>query len=220
MRWWMWYLIPTRVLKQKTEYLMDIRELKWDIWYYYTGVQLIITFAVLLAMGLGAYIWVISNGNQYIDPFKMQKNISYVINGILILTMLILNRKFIVKDAKRDDMLQVLKKILIISIIAFGLTLLINVAVKMNINENIEEFYTANSIEDNKEGMIEAFFDVWTLEEKTIYMMPFFSITIIQYLIYILLLYNNIVWTYRLINQKNAIDKTEVMFDEEENVKF
>lgn len=220
MRWWIWYLIPTRILKQKTEYLMDIKALKWDIWYYYTGIQLIITFAVLFTIGLGAYVWIISNGNKYIDPFKTQKNISYIINGILILTMLILNRKFIIKDAKRDDMIKVLKKILIFSIIAFGLTFLINIAVKMNINENIEEFYTANSIEDNKEEMIEAFFDVWTLEEKTIYMMPFFSITMIQYLIYILLLYNNIVWIYRLINQKNAINKTEVMFDEEENVKF
>ena len=49
MKDWMLYfiIIPRRMLKEKMDYLARIESLKWDIWYYYTGIQLIITYFLI-----------------------------------------------------------------------------------------------------------------------------------------------------------------------------
>ena len=222
MKDWMLYfiIIPRRMLKEKMDYLARIEALKWDIWYYYTGIQLIITYFLIFAMAIGLYFWLATNSVKYIDPFKVDKMVSYIFNGILILLTFVLNRKFILKDAERDDIIDILKKIIVVSVIFFIMCMLSNFFVNKYINENIDEFYTANSIQEKEENAITLFFAPWTFEEKTIYKVPFISINIIQYLIYILMIYNNITWLYRLIKQKDVLNKTDIMFDEEENVKF
>ena len=118
MRDWMLYfiIVPRRMLKEKLDYLTRIEALKWDIWYYYTGVQLAITYFLIFAMGVGVYFWLATNSAHYIDPFKVDKIVSYIFNGIFILLTFVLNRKFILKDAAKDDMVHVLKKILIVNL--------------------------------------------------------------------------------------------------------
>lgn len=220
MEMWLWYMLPTKVLKEKEDYLIRIKQLKWDIWYYYTGIQVMVSLIIVLAIGLGIYSWITSNSSNYIDTFKTSKTISYVINGLIILTVIILNRKFIFNDAKSEDIIHKAKKLFFISIMALMLSILVNLIVLLNINENIDKFYVVNSIEIKEENVITNFFKPWTFEDKTIYMTPFFSINIIQYLIFVLLLYNNAVWIARLVKQKDVINKTDIMFDEEQNVKF
>lgn len=220
MRMWLWYILPTRVLKERTDYLIRIKELKWDIWYYYTGIQVMVSLIIVFAIGLGVYSWITSNLSNYIDTFKTSKIISYVINGLIILTVIILNRKFIFNDAKSEDIIHKAKKLFFISIIALILVVLVNLIVLLNINENIDKFYIANSIEVKEENIVTNLFKSWTFEDKTMYLTPLISIHVIQYLVFALLLYNNAVWISRLVKQKDAINKTNIMFDEEQNIKF
>ena len=75
MEMWLWYMLPTKVLKEKEDYLIRIKQLKWDIWYYYTGIQVMVSLIIVLAIGLGIYSWITSNSSNYIDTlFIKQKN--------------------------------------------------------------------------------------------------------------------------------------------------
>ena len=202
-------------LKQRLMYYEKIANLKWDIWFYFTTVQIILNVAVLACIALGVGIYIFFNRDIYIDPFSDIKNFYTITNIGFIVILAGLNIHFIFKGAGKEHHEKRLKVIMGFTIMSMLAAILLFVLIVQYINGNIELLHMQNPhIFDNvKIALLEN-------TATTAYKIPFYVSSAVLLFIYISILYHNCIWLYRLHKQGKMEDKMDIVFDEEENVKM
>lgn len=210
--WWM----SNDMLKARTYYYEKVARLKWDIWFYYTAVEGIISISFMICFALGIIAFLFTNQNTYVDPFSGIKIGYFIINAIFIATLIGLNVYFINKGAEYEDRNSRLTKILILAIIAIILSITLFLVVNGSIHQNINELYNANP-KIYSENIVTTLFGK---PSDLSYYIPFWIMSFLITLTLVFIIYLDSTWLYRLFKKDSVLEKTEVLFDEEQNVKY
>ena len=210
--WWM----SNDMLKARTYYYEKAERLKWNIWFYYSRVEMIISLFFVVCFVIGIVAFLFTNQNTYIDPFSGIKIGYFIISAIFIATIIVLNLYFINKGAEYEDRNSRLAKILILDIIAIILSLMIFLIVNSSIHQNINQLYAANPNIYGETIMTTVFGKPSDLP----YYIPFWIISFLITLILGFIIYLDSTWLYRLLKKDSVLEKTEVLFDEEQNIKY
>ncbi len=210
--WWM----SNRALRERADYLEKIALLKWDIWFYYTGVQLLITFLCLALIVVCFIIFAFTIQTNFVDPFASSKIAYYVLNIVFIIVLAILNCKFIFKSAQKETRNKKMLFLLIISVIAFVCSISMFFIMNSSIHTNIDLLHNSNP-DMYKETIFS------TLIPNTSdfnYFIPFWMLSIIFLLVLGFIVYLDATWLYRLDRTHEVVENIDILFDDEQNVKY
>lgn len=210
--WWM----SNNALKERADYLEKISLLKWDIWFYYTGIQLIITFTILGLILLAFLAYAFTSHATVIDPFSSSKMAFFVLNTIFIITLIILNCNFIFEGAKNENRKKRIAALLGISAITLIFSTLMFFAINTSMHDNINLLHKSNP-EIYKETILSSLIPNTS---DLNYFIPFWILSVIFVLIIGFIVYLDSTWLYRLVKKDTIIETTDILFDDEKNVKY
>lgn len=210
--WWM----SNRALRERADYLERIASLKWDIWFYYTGVQLLITFLTLALIVVCFIIFAFTIQNDFVDPFASSKIAYYILNIVFIIVLAILNFKFIFKTAQKETRNKKMLFLLIISIIAFVCSISMFFIMNSSIHTNIDLLHNSNP-----DMYRETIFSTLIPNTSDLnYFIPFWMLSIIFLIVLGFIVYLDAIWLYRLDRTHEIVENTDILFDDEQNVKY
>ncbi len=210
--WWM----SNNALKERADYLEKIALLKWDIWFYYTGIQLVVTFALLGLILLAFIAYAFTSQTTFVDPFSSSKIAFFVLNSIFIITLVILNCNFIFEGAKNENRKKRMATLLGISVLTLLFSIIMFCTMNGSMHENINLLHESNP-EMYKETILS------TLIPNTSdlnYFIPFWILSVAFILIIGFIVYLDSIWLYRLDKKDTVMESTDILFDDEKNVKY
>lgn len=205
-------------LKTRIHYYKKIAELKWDIWFYFNAVDAVVFGVFILFLIIGIALYAVCNMNHYIDPFSTMKNIYTIIHVILLVGLLGIYVWFIKKEVDNDKKMEQIAHILFLSICLFLGSMMAYCFCNWFIANHMTQVYACNT------GIYQA--NMPLLQDFSIgfnnffYKASFYIAGGIPILIYSLSIYVSATWYRRLKRGKQVTKQTDILFDEEENVKM
>lgn len=216
-----------RIMTERILFYKDLAKLKWDVWFYFTGFELLILSIILIPLIIAILAFAISEVNTFNNPFKGIETTYNIISIIVLTILIILNISFIFRKKnveeneekkliyKQDysDEISHLQHIIVISVLLTILLSIVFLLINSNIMSNINLFTQANL--DKINGFTELFVDYTSIYK--------FSVTLRQIVPLIfaaIIICLESVWKKRLNKKQINTVKTDVLMDEEENVKY
>lgn len=213
----MW-LFSNNWLKTRIHYYERIVELKWDIWFYFNAVDIVIFTVVSLFFIFGVIFYAMSNFNQYIDPFSTMKSIYVAISILFIAVLVGLYYWFMKKEGENNEKSKQIEHILLFSVCLLLINIMAYCFCNLQIENHMSQVYIAN-VEMYKNNM-PLLKDFLTGFNDFFYKISFYIGGILPILIFGLSTYISTTWYIRLKKAEKITYQTDVLFDEEENVKM
>ncbi|MFR0823173.1 MAG: hypothetical protein ACLU84_02295 [Clostridia bacterium] len=205
-------------LKTRIHYYERIVELKWDIWFYFNAVDAIMFGAVILFLIIGVILYAACNINHYIDPFLTMKNIYTVMHAVFIVGLLGIYVWFMKKEVDNDKKMEQIGHILFLSICLLLSSIMAYCFCNWFIANHMTQVYACNTgIYQTNMPLLQ---DFSTGFNNFFYKTSFYIAGAIPILIFILSTYVSATWYKRLKRGKQVTKQTDILFDEEENVKM
>lgn len=215
------------IMRERFVYYQKLLSLKWDAWFYVTGAELILLALIFIPIIVTAIIFAMHEINTFNDPFKGVETTYNLISIVMIAILIILNILFIFRKAniKEDennkliyyaesrDEIEFLRHIFIISILAIILLIIAFLLVNSNIMNNIELFTKANI--DRANEFTDLFVNFTSVFKFIVTLKQIIPIVLVAVIIGL-----DAVWIKRLSSYHISTSKTDVLMDDEENVKF
>jgi len=215
------------IMRERFVYYQKLLSLKWDAWFYVIGAELILLAIIFIPIIVTAILFAMHEINTFNDPFKGVETTYNLISIVMIAILIILNILFIFRkanvkedednkliyNAESTDEIEFLRHILIISILAIILLIIAFLLVNSNIMNNIELFTKANI--DRANEFTDLFVNFTSAFKFIVTLKQIIPIVLVAVIIGL-----NAVWIKRLSNYHISTSKTDVLMDDEENVKF
>lgn len=216
-----------RIMTERIHYYRELTKLKWDVWFYFTGFELLILSIILIPLIIAVLAFAISEVNTFNNPFKSIETTYNIISGIILAILIILNISFIFRKKNVEenedktliykdnysDEIQHLQHIIVISILLIILLIIVFLLINGNIMSNINLFTQANLDKTNEfTNLFMNYTDMYK-----------FSVTLRQIapiVLTVVILCLEFIWAKRLTKKQVSTVKTDVLMDEEENVMF
>lgn len=216
-----------RIMTERIYYYQDLAKLKWDVWFYFTAVEYIILAAVLIPLMITVVVFATMEISTFNNPFTDIEMTYNIISSVVLAILIILNISFIFRkknveenEEKKliykenyNDEIQQLRHIIVISILLLILLVIVFLLINNNIMSNISLFTQANLDRTNEfTGLIMDYTNVYKMSVTLRQITPIILSVIIVCL--------EFVWASRLNKKQTNTVKTDVLLDEEENVKY
>ena len=215
------------IMRERFMYYQKLISLKWEAWFYVTGAELILLAIIFIPIIITASIFAMHEINTFNDPFRGLETTYNIISIIMIAILVILNLMFIFKktnikedkdnklvyNAESKDEIEFLQHIFIISIVAAIFLIIAFLLVNSNIMSNIDLFTQANLDKSNE--ITDLFVNYTGIFKFVVTLKQIIPIVLIAVIIGL-----DAVWIKRLSTHHINTSKTDVLMDDEENVKF